>query len=46
MQCTQTYNFNTSEKYDDEGNYGHGTEISPYSSSDNFFTAMIKVIFL
>ncbi|EAR87182.2 transmembrane protein, putative (macronuclear) [Tetrahymena thermophila SB210] len=41
-QCTQSYSFQATNKYDQSGVYGIGTTNKPFTTSDNFLTAMIK----
>ncbi|KAL4493334.1 hypothetical protein ABPG73_007141 [Tetrahymena malaccensis] len=41
-QCTQQYNFMASDEYDSQGVYGVGTQQQPFTTSNNFLTAMIK----
>ncbi|KAL4477559.1 hypothetical protein ABPG74_002709 [Tetrahymena malaccensis] len=41
-QCTQEYYFNATNKFDVNAVYGAGTIDNPYTTSDNFLTAMIK----
>ncbi|EAR96614.2 transmembrane protein, putative (macronuclear) [Tetrahymena thermophila SB210] len=41
-QCTQQYYFNTTNQFDVNAVYGAGAVDNPYTTSDNFLTAMIK----
>ncbi|KAL4493336.1 hypothetical protein ABPG73_007143 [Tetrahymena malaccensis] len=41
-QCTQQYYFSATNNYDSNGVYGMGTSDNPFTTSDNFLTAMIK----
>ncbi|KAL4511063.1 hypothetical protein ABPG73_008141 [Tetrahymena malaccensis] len=41
-ECTQSYNFQATTKYDQNGIYGTGSKSQPFTTSDNFLTAMIK----
>ncbi|KAL4461937.1 hypothetical protein ABPG74_000782 [Tetrahymena malaccensis] len=41
-QCTQQYYFTATNDYDSNGVYGMGTSDNPFTTSNNFLTAMIK----
>ncbi|KAL4511061.1 hypothetical protein ABPG73_008139 [Tetrahymena malaccensis] len=41
-ECTQSYNFQATNEYDQNGVYGTGSTSQPFTTSDNFLTAMIK----
>ncbi|EWS72560.1 hypothetical protein TTHERM_000630609 (macronuclear) [Tetrahymena thermophila SB210] len=41
-QCNQEYYFEASEQYDSNGVYGVGSVDYPFTTSNNFLTAMIK----
>ncbi|EAR91473.2 transmembrane protein, putative (macronuclear) [Tetrahymena thermophila SB210] len=42
IQCTQQYSFYSTDQYDSSGVYGVGTKDQPFTTSNNFLTAMIK----
>ncbi|EAR87179.2 transmembrane protein, putative (macronuclear) [Tetrahymena thermophila SB210] len=41
-QCTQNYNFNATNQYDEKGLYGKGSASQPFTTSQNFLIAMMK----
>ncbi|EWS71413.1 transmembrane protein, putative (macronuclear) [Tetrahymena thermophila SB210] len=45
LECTQQYYFNATNLYDQNGLYGSGQLDSPFITSYNFFTSMIKAQF-
>ncbi|EAS05865.2 transmembrane protein, putative (macronuclear) [Tetrahymena thermophila SB210] len=45
LECTQQYYFNATNLYDQNGLYGSGQIDSPFTTSYNFFSSMIKAQF-